>query len=339
MTILPTRTFNDDFLNPFRQRGDSAADAVIESVAKSQGHEGLGKLMQYLGDMDNLDYTQQPIEIQEFLKKNQDLPTFADVAKMKQAVIFFKKYEQLIPLILACYSLPYCYAAADGAQVLWLSQRIKNDTLKRLEETGQFVFEIMQERDWNNGRNAIKILKIRLMHAAVRYFTQQYPQWNRAWGLPINQEDMAGTNLAFSYIVIKGLRKLGTVAHASDEEAFLHFWNVVGFLLGVEEALLPQNLREAFHIDQRIAQRQFKTSEAGRGLTQALIHVFRQQWKEDSILQNLIIAQMRLFLSHPVADLLAIPKPSLEQEVVKWGNKTSIFKLFFLTLSRRLSAY
>jgi len=329
MTILKTRVFNDDFLTPFRQKGDTAADAVIESIAKTQGREALGKLMHYLGDFENLEFTNQPIEIQDFFKRNSRFPTTFNASKMEQAMAFFWKNEQQIPLILACYSLPYCYAAADGAQVLWLSQRIKNDTSKRLEETGAFVFGIMQERDWRDGKNVIKVLKIRLMHAIVRYFTHQYPQWNTAWGLPINQEDMAGTNLAFSYIVIKGLRKLGIASDTSDEEAFLYFWSVVGFLLGVEEVLLPQNIREAYHLDRCIAQRQFKSSEAGTGLTKALIDVVKQQFKNDMLLQNLMVAQMRHLLGDKVSDLLAVPVTFLEQKIIEVTTYFPFLTSFF----------
>lgn len=314
MPILTTRIFNDTFLAPYRQIGDKAADAVVENIATQKGREGLVVLMQYLGNFDNHTIDDLSSEIQDFFRLYSTLPSFSDLAKMEKGMAFFWRNEQQIPGILACYSLPYCYAAANGAQVLWLSQRIKNDTLRRLEETGLFVYGIMQERDWRNGKNAIKILKIRLMHAVIRYFTQHYPQWNTNWGLPINQEDMAGTNLAFSYIVIKGLRKMGGKSKEMDEEAFLHFWNVVGSLLGGESALLPQNLREAYHLDRAIAQRQFRASEAGIGLTKALTNVIQQQ-VPDPTLRDFPVAQMRFLLGNKVADLLGI-------DAVDWAQKT-----------------
>ncbi len=118
------------------------------------------------------------------------------------------EHHRLISLLLGTYSLPYCYAGANGAQVLWISERIKNNTFQRLEETGAFVFGIMQESDWHNGSNFQRIAKIRLLHAAVRWFTLHSGRWNDAWGYPICQEDMAATNLSFSYIAIQGLPKI-----------------------------------------------------------------------------------------------------------------------------------
>jgi len=247
---------------------------------------------------------------------------------MAKGMAFFWKHETEIALLLGCYSLPYCYAAANGAQVLWLTERIKKDTYKRLEETGEFVFEIMQERDWRNGRNLIKVLKIRLMHAVVRYFTSHHAQWNTAWGLPINQEDMAGTNLAFSYIVIRGLRKMNVKTSIEEEESYLHFWDIIGYLLGVNERLLPVDLREAYHLDRAIYRRQFKPSAAGKGLTQALTKVLQNQVPAKQ-LQNFPIAQMRFLLGKEVADLLGVPEVPLEDIVVRTTTQLPFLQFLF----------
>jgi hypothetical protein len=44
--------------------------------------------------------------------------------------------------MLSFLSLPYCYANAKGAKVLNLSQRIGNQTKKRLYETAQYLFDV-----------------------------------------------------------------------------------------------------------------------------------------------------------------------------------------------------
>jgi ER-bound oxygenase mpaB/B'/Rubber oxygenase, catalytic domain len=272
--------------------------------------------MRYLTDYQATTYEHQPTEVQDFLKNNSSNPAFVDSKLMQAGLRFFWQHAQPIALTLGCYSLPYCYAAANGAQVLWLSERIKKDTFKRLEETGEFVFGVMQERDWPNGKNIIKILKIRLLHAVVRWFTLHSQQWDNAWGFPVNQEDMAGTNLAFSYIVIRGLRKSGITTDEAGEEAYLHLWNVIGALMGVNETLLPLNLREAYHLDRVIVKRQFRPSEAGAGLTKALLETLQKQVPSNALV-NLPAAQMRFLLGDAMADLLALPQVPLEQRLVK----------------------
>lgn len=332
MRPTQSRIFDDTLLAPFRLVGDPTADAVVAAVAQHQGREGLAVFMRFLGDLKDLSLENQPPEVFHFFEQHASLPSWVDIVKLEKGMEFFWRYETEIALLLGCYSLPYCYAAANGAQVLWLTERIKKDTYKRLEETGMFVFEIMQERDWRNGRNSFKVLKIRLMHAVVRYFTSYYPQWKYEWGLPINQEDMAGTNLAFSYIVVRGLRKMNIKTHSDEEEAYLYFWNIIGFLLGVQKELLPLSLREAFHLDRAIFRRQFQASEAGRGLTKSLIKVLQNQ-APTSELQNVPVAQMRFLLGDEVADLLDVPSVPLERILVN----TTIYLPFFQVLFRNSS--
>ena len=328
MRPAQTRIFDDTLLTPFRQLGDPAADALVAAVAQQTGREGLTVFMRFLGDLKNVSLAEQLPEVVHFFEQQGHLPPWTDPQKMAKGMAFFWKYETEIALLLGCYSLPYCYAAANGAQVLWLTERIKKDTYKRLEETGEFVFEIMQERDWRNGRNLIKVLKIRLMHAVVRYFTSHHAQWNIAWGLPINQEDMAGTNLAFSYIVIRGLRKMNVKTSIEEEESYLHFWDIIGYLLGVNERLLPVDLREAYHLDRAIYRRQFKPSAAGKGLTQALTKVLQNQVSAKQ-LQNFPIAQMRFLLGKEVADLLGVPEVPLEDLVVRTTTHLPFLQFLF----------
>ncbi|GAA4402341.1 oxygenase MpaB family protein [Nibrella viscosa] len=332
--IKPTRVFTDELLQHYRLQGDAPADAAISAVVDQHGKEELRTLMRWLADPQNLSLGGQPEPVQQFIQSFSHLPAWADAQKMKSGMSFFWSHAGAIALALGCCSLPYCYLAADGAQVLWLTERIKNDTFRRLQETGEFVFGVMNEKEWANGTIFTRILKIRLIHAASRWFVLHSGRWNMDWGYPVNQEDMAGTNGAFSYIVIRGLRKANISTNEAEEEAYLHHLNVVGYINGVAEELLPQNLREAFHLDRIIAQRQFEESEAGKGLTKALLRALEQQAGSPSA-YNLAAAQMRFFLGDTHADMLAIPEVPLETRLVTLTTKLPVFSDL---LSRSTSA-
>jgi hypothetical protein len=60
--------------------------------------------------------------------------------------------------------------------------------------------------------------------------------------LPCNQEELAYTLLTFGYVFLRSLRRLGIALSAEDEEAFLHCWNVAGYVLGIVPELLPQTM-------------------------------------------------------------------------------------------------
>ncbi|GAB3339763.1 hypothetical protein GCM10027299_52630 [Larkinella ripae] len=325
-TVFPSRIFPDELLDQYRQQGDPPADAVVASVATRSGHAGVGLLMRWLGKPGELTGVDQPAVVLEFMHTHAHLPDWADSRQMETAMRFFKRNETAVGMTLGCYSLPYCYAGADGARVLWLSQRIHQDTHKRLEETGEWVFGMMRKRNWETGNALHHTLKIRLMHAAIRWFTLQGGQWDMRWGYPINQEDMAATNLAFSYIVIRGLRKTGVTMTPEEEEAYLHKINIAGYLLGVTEDLITRNLREAFHLERAIARRQFRASEQGVGLTRALLREMEKL--PPPALRNLPAAQMRFFLGDELADLLAVPAVVVEKQLVGLANSFPIFPKF-----------
>ncbi len=66
-----------------------------------------------------------------------------------------------------------------------------------------------------------------------------------AHGLPCNQEELAYTLLTFGYVFLRSMRQLGLGLSASDEEAYLHCWNVVGHVLGIRRELLVDTMAQA----------------------------------------------------------------------------------------------
>ncbi len=66
-----------------------------------------------------------------------------------------------------------------------------------------------------------------------------------AQGLPCNQEELAYTLLTFGYVVLRSLRKLGLGLAPADEEAYLHAWNVVGHVLGLQADLRVERMADA----------------------------------------------------------------------------------------------
>ncbi|GAB3991871.1 hypothetical protein GCM10028807_23260 [Spirosoma daeguense] len=336
--VKPSRLFSDEMLTVYRQQGDAPADAVITSIVDAEGAAGLPKLMRWLADTENVSTTDQLPTVRHFFEQYSQLPDWADWTRMKRSMDLFRKNGRQIGLLLGCYSLPYCYLGAHGAQVLWLTERIKQDTTRRLQETGEWIFAVNNPKEWTTGKAISRTLKVRLIHAGVRWYTLRSSRWNDTWGHPVNQEDMAGTNLAFSYIVLRGLRKLDISLSQQQEEDYLHHSNVIGYLNGVSEELLPKNLREAYHLDRSISRRQFATSDAGIGLTNALLNAMAagipaqgsptdkgaDKNRRESV-RNLAAGEMRFFLGDQYANWLGIPQVPLEKRVVNILNHLPIF--------------
>lgn len=210
------------------------------------------------------------------------------------AQAYFERNGDLYLAMLGFYSLPYCYAFADGAQVLVRSQRILDQIGERLGETTRFVLDIFKPGAFKNQDAAyLTCAKVRLIHAYSRYFIRLHAKdWNPAFGEPINQEDLLGTNLAFSHIVLRGMTKMGLPPNPKEHQALLRYWKWIGELMGVETSLWPTNAKEAFELDRLIRKRQMKASEAGKKLTRALVEFY-----QNNIPDALLTAQLESILA------------------------------------------
>lgn len=310
-------------LSKYRALGDNEADEIIEQIVKQYGISSLRQLIPFFSDYQNLSFQNQSPILQSFLVSKSTLPAFYDKKKLIRATDFYRDNQQNIGLILGLYSLPYCYLGADGAKVLYMSERIKNDTYKRLTETGCFLKAVMNYDNWQTERIFSICLKVRLLHATIRYFTLHSKQWDLAWGYPINQEDMLGTNLAFSLVVLRGMEKLGYSVDKSYEDAYINTWNVIGFLLGVQKEIMPDSYLEAVKIDKQIAERQFRESIEGQQLTASLMNVIRS-FAPSEITADLLQSQSRMLLGEKYAKMLGIAETNIPNTLLKVYNTTSV---------------
>lgn len=325
------KKFQDNQLMQARTRTDAPADNAIKmlfaTLAPTQTYEWL---QWFTTENTNIPSDYQ--NISHFFDNNCSLPIWADLEKMKKANLFFEKNKENILFTLGTYSLPYCYAAKNGVKVLFLSKRLQTDAKKRLEETANFLINITSKdiflenilQNKNISKGVFLCLKTRLLHASIRHFVVNKTVWNATeWGEPINQEDMAGTNLSFSYIILQGLKKMNISFTDEEAENYLHLWNVIGHFLGVEEQFLPDTMKESFWLDKLIAERQFAPSEEGKILTKALLAVFEET--VSSFYNKTAIAQMRFLLGDKIADMVDVPKSTLFSGILAGVRTKNLF--------------
>lgn len=302
-------------MNEMRLAMDAPADEVIAQFFPQRKQE-LQEKLQGLKHNSDLESITDADELFPFV---QEILTHAKVDDeiLNSSRAFFNTHASDIMLLLGFLSLPYCYAAANGAQVLVQSKRILEQPAERLTETAQFVFEVFAKNAFEaSGVGLVSILKVRLMHAATRWYIQQGP-WNKEeFGMPVNQEDMAGTNLSFSLMVVRGLRKMGKLIKGDDAESFIQYWNAIGKLLGLREELLPENNKDAHLLEKTIRGRQFKESEAGAKLMKSLLSYYEKA-AEGSPLEGKVRSMLEFLLGDRVSKMLGIHLPQTEIQLFK----------------------
>lgn len=223
--------------------GDEAADKLAVKF-----HElGMQKAIPMLNAaLDGKMPKDAPPELKALIGEVETEPTWLDKrlldvgAKLSQRSAMFGEY------VLSCVSLMGGYRSAAANKPIAFTGQLEYMAARRLAETAQFGFDVTRTGALERGAQGFKsAVKVRMMHAHVRLMLDKSPKWRHAeWGLPINQADLVATNTLFSAVYLSGLRVLGL--QISDEESLgvMHLWRYVGFLMGVDEALLPTNEEE-----------------------------------------------------------------------------------------------
>lgn len=297
---------SDHYLDNARNVGDTPADRVVSHLVEE---EQLGMLYGVLNTKSWKEVREVNIPdeyLKEFLFSGNCLPVWAEPEKIRNASALFRSNGNEFLFMLGIVSLPYCYAAARGALSLYHTEKIRKNTERRLLDTTAFLIEIMRPGAFDEGGDGFHAVKqVRLRHALARYYLLKIPEIQKLSEIPLNQEDMAGTNLAFSYVALKAMPKIGVNFSKETQNDYLHFWSVIGVLLGLEQKLVPSDLKEAYWLERTIARRQFKTSEAGNELTAQLLNHYKAQIP-NKMTVLLIKPLMRHLLGEEVSGLIGL---------------------------------
>lgn len=214
----------------------------------------------------------------------------------------------MVVMSLIFRSLPTTYMAQKPAHVLDLTKLLENYAERRIIETAQFVFDVMEKGWYNPEKRGIRtIQRVRLMHASMRHLIMHsiehdpedmaYP-WKDEWGLPISQEDMLATLQTFSLELIHGLERLGIHLNQQEMDDWFFAWEKIGQILGVEPDLLPRNRAQAQHIQNMIYEQLFmKNNEPGEKLIKALVKTIKDL-SPSNFLKKHVLVIMRYMIDN-----------------------------------------
>lgn len=308
------KSFSDEYLESCRSLGDPSADEVVAALfAEGDGavHRA-SQLLRGLVENDDVPDSQMAPKLRAFLLQTAP-PAWADRARIDAGARLFQQYGPHMTTLLNLYSLPMTYTARKGVQVLARTNRLQSNPARRITETAQMIIDVMKPgglelnpHEYGTGIRSAQ--KVRLLHATIRHLIlHNDPTWQAEWGLPINQEDMAGTLLSFVVPILDGIEKLGIELSAVEKDSFLHCWNVVGHFLGVREELLTHDLESATALAKQIWARHFGACPEGQALTKALIETM-EHLVPGNLLDDVPVRLMRFFIGEEAASLLGVPE-------------------------------
>jgi hypothetical protein len=224
--------------------------------------------------------------LEAYIKAAMVLPAWHDAARIERAEKLFIDYGMLSCTLLFCSSLPECYVIPDLAAVLHVAGQLEQRTEYRIRATAAMIFPVMMVGGLTrpDGGGLAQVLKVRLIHATIRHLILRgnpsqvsrfdvipalaaddaanlhHALFALGWdiaedGVPCSQDELAYTLLTFSYVFLRSLRKLGLGLGREDEEAYLHAWNVMGHVLGMERTLMADTMEQAEALFARLQER------------------------------------------------------------------------------------
>lgn len=254
----------DAWLEAFRSRGDPLADEAAAELMRSR------RALQ--GDWVDGLATGGPA-CRRLHEHAFTVPLWVDFERMRAGAQLGLRTPVQSALALIMGSLMELYGAARGAKVLIRSGRLESQVISRLHDTTTFVLEIAASRGPRPGTKAHRhVLRTRLVHAFIRHGMLKRPDWDlAAWGLPVNQEDYAGTLLAFSHVYLRSMERIGARLTEEEADSVHHIYRWVGWVMGVDPGLLTATRAEERVLYAHITRRQLHPDDDSRALAHSLI--------------------------------------------------------------------
>ncbi|HSM46746.1 MAG TPA: oxygenase MpaB family protein [Draconibacterium sp.] len=287
-------------LETLRQVMDKPADDAVASVFESHDMGHLTSILKEMAKNDNFVSEELPDAMHDFIQKELNRQfTTEDIRLFEQTHEIWKKKGMDFIFILFFRALPYTYMAEKPANVLRMTKLLETHAERRIFETAQFVFDVMDKNWWEpKHRGILTALKVRIMHAAMRHVIldsdKQGEKWNDEWGKPISQEDLIATNQVFSLEFFKGMKMLGMSLSSDEQKAWFHTWKTIGKIMGVQDELICKTVDEAWTLQRTVYAHLFKDeTHSGITLAKALVETL----KHFHLPEKLILLLMKTLLA------------------------------------------
>ncbi len=300
-------------LDQYRMQTDPVADAIVDRLVTEKGVEEARRVFDILIRNIDIPFALVPPYVKDYMESNSGPQEGIDLQKVERGQRVFIDYGATFVLVLYFKSLPTCYLNVKGTPVLTQTGRLDKARgypevyARRIAETAQFLLDTMTPGSLKpGGKGTETVLKVRLVHAAIRKFIQLGEKWNREeWDLPINQEDLVFTLFTFSSTMIEAMEQLGQPLSEQEAEDYYYAWALIGRYLGIQPELIPTNVADAKVLLALILERQAGPSEDGKQLAGALV-AFAQELIAGDLFDNTPEVFIRFFMGEDYAGMLGV---------------------------------
>lgn len=188
-----------------------------------------------------------PSELRDFLEYARKLPSWTDHDKLDLAEKFNTKRGLYLGVLYGFASGMLSTVIPKEALAVYYSKG-GADMKDRISKTAKLGYDIGSLNAYEpSGEMIVTAVKTRMAHAAVRHILPQSPHWaGRATEeVPISQHDLMVTWHSLPTTVMRTLKAWKVSIPVAEQTAFLHSWQVSGYMLGIQEQYIPKTWVDA----------------------------------------------------------------------------------------------
>jgi endo-cleaving rubber dioxygenase len=315
---LSAPVISDAVLDQMRATGDPAADRVVARLTASGQLPEVNRLLRGWVYNDQPLPSGLPSDLKSFIDQARQLPSWTDQARITKAAEFGKAN---MPYLSLAYSMGVSTAAFTYpilASVFDPNVGIVFNFEKRLIGSLKLISGVYDPDAFSpHGQLIPDLVKVRLMHAAVRDYLDD-SRWDRArWGVAVSQEAMLVETWLFGVFALTAMQQFGVPISTDIAGDFLHTWRVEGAMLGVPAAAMPADLPTATRLFYQLEDRDQGASPQGRYLLNAFLDQSGRYLSGPGGIDitPIIAATVRCVLGNRLADMIAVPKSLWDDQV------------------------
>ncbi|MCY4183824.1 MAG: oxygenase MpaB family protein [Rhodobacteraceae bacterium] len=291
--------------------GDPLADDLIRDTIslkpkQFQRYIRLGMI----GETDREEFKNAPKTIKDFFEANETPPDWVDINGYGPGIRMFHNNTRLVLASMVGGTLVEGFAT-NIAKSFFLTGRLVDKGIRRLKQNNRHMLDIFMPNGMDKHSDGwVLSIRIRLIHAKIRYLLSQSPEWNQEeLGIPLSSANLGFAIASFSARTLHFLEKLGASMTEEEKTSFMQIWRYSGYLMGVPESILYTDTVEAVELN-RIA----RTCEpppslesiilASSLINSAPLFAGITQRKERKELANYISKLSRAMIGNELADRL-----------------------------------
>ncbi|HJQ44817.1 MAG TPA: oxygenase MpaB family protein [Amycolatopsis sp.] len=305
----------------FAETGDPEADAVVALMRQRPASKDLFDRALEHGIAS---VKRPPKALKDFFEGVESTPYWLDLERVDRGARAITRTGLLGLFPLGDMSLMGGYLASRATKPLVATGEIEHMAGRRLVETAAWWIDVTTPGSLRRHETGYRAtLRVRLVHAYVREAMNRRQDWDyAAWDRPINQLQTVGTLLLFSLVFVLGTQFLGIRYTERERGDIIHLWRYVGWLIGIDDELLPASEQDAWRLLWLLAATEFVPDEDSKRLASALraTHESAGRGAVGKVLGHVsgrVHASIsRLVLGNTNADFLGLPDDPVAQGAV-----------------------